>query len=134
MKVAAVQMVSTVAREANLARRATRSCAKPLRQDAELAVLARILLHDGKARHRQARACERPAGAGTVQGFLADAAREFGLWIVGGTLPLETGDETHVFNSSLAYSHPTVPVRRRATTRSICSSSTTAANATTSAA
>jgi nitrilase len=44
------------------------------------------------------------AGTGTVQGFLADAAREFGIWIVGGTLPLETGDETRVFNSSLAYS------------------------------
>jgi hypothetical protein len=44
------------------------------------------------------------AGAGTVQGFLADAAREFGLWIVGGTLPIESTDAEHVRNSSLAFS------------------------------
>jgi predicted amidohydrolase len=60
-----------------------------------------------------------------VQDFLADAAREFGLWIVGGTLPLESTDAEHVFNSS----HRLVAdgrVRWRATTRSTCSASTTA--------
>ncbi|MPN02174.1 Deaminated glutathione amidase [bioreactor metagenome] len=42
-------------------------------------------------------------GNGPVQDFLADAARTLGLWIVGGTLPLRTGDGTRVTNSSLAF-------------------------------
>jgi nitrilase len=41
---------------------------------------------------------------GAIQGFLAQAARQLGLWIVGGTLPLAAGDEAHVRNSCLAFS------------------------------
>ncbi len=43
-------------------------------------------------------------GAGAVQEFLARAARELGLWIVGGTLPLAAGDEARVRNSSMVFS------------------------------
>ncbi len=40
-----------------------------------------------------------------MQGFLADAAREFGLWIVGGTLAASRPTTTSTcFNSSLVYS------------------------------
>jgi predicted amidohydrolase len=70
---------------------------------AELAVLPEYFCMMG-ARDTDKLGLRETAGTGTVQGFLADAAREFGIWIVGGTLPLETGDETRVFNSSLAYS------------------------------
>jgi predicted amidohydrolase len=101
MKVAAIQMVSAIAREANLAR-AHALLGEAAAAGAELAVLPEYFCMMG-ARDTDKLALRETAGAGTVQGFLADAAREFGLWIVGGTLPLETGDETHVFNSSLAY-------------------------------
>jgi nitrilase len=102
MKVAAIQMVSAIAREANLAR-AHGLLAQAAAAGAELAVLPEYFCMMG-ARDTDKLGLRETAGAGTVQGFLADAAREFGLWIVGGTLPLETGDETRVFNSSLAYS------------------------------
>ncbi|MBT2326264.1 carbon-nitrogen hydrolase family protein [Variovorax paradoxus] len=101
MKVAAIQMVSAIAREANLAR-AHALLGEAAAAGAELAVLPEYFCMMG-ARDTDKLALRETADAGTVQGFLADAAREFGLWIVGGTLPLETGDESHVFNSSLAY-------------------------------
>ena len=102
MKVAAIQMVSAITREANLVR-AHALLGQAARDGAELAVLPEYFCMMG-ARDTDKLGLRETAGAGTVQGFLADAAREFGLWIVGGTLPLETGDERHVFNSALAYS------------------------------
>jgi predicted amidohydrolase len=101
MKVAAIQMVSAIAREANLAR-AHALLAEAAEGGAELAVLPEYFCMMG-ARDTDKVALRETAGSGTVQHFLADAAREFGLWIVGGTLPIETEDEQHVFNSSLVY-------------------------------
>ncbi|VTU40056.1 carbon-nitrogen hydrolase family protein [Variovorax sp. PBL-E5] len=101
MKVAAIQMVSAIAREANLAR-AHGLLGEAAAAGAELAVLPEYFCMMG-ARDTDKLDLRETAGAGTVQGFLADAAREFGLWIVGGTLPLESSDRNHVFNSSLAY-------------------------------
>lgn len=102
MKVAAIQMVSAIAREANLAR-AHDLLAQAAEAGAELAVLPEYFCMMG-ARDTDKLGLRETAGAGTVQGFLADAAREFGLWIVGGTLPIESNDAEHVFNSSLAFS------------------------------
>ena len=101
MKVAAIQMVSAIAREANLAR-AHDLLAEAAEAGAELAVLPEYFCMMGR-RDTDKLALRETAGAGTVQSFLADAAREFGLWIVGGTLPIETDDDQHVFNSSLVY-------------------------------
>jgi nitrilase len=101
MKVAAIQMVSTIERTANLAR-AHRLLGEAAAAGAELAVLPEYFCMMG-LRDTDKLDLRETAGAGAVQGFLADAAREFGLWIVGGTLPLESGDRDHVFNSSLAY-------------------------------
>jgi predicted amidohydrolase len=102
MRVAAIQMVSAIAREANLAR-AHDLLAEAAAAGAELAVLPEYFCMMG-ARDTDKLGLRETAGAGTVQGFLADAAREFGLWIVGGTLPIESTDAEHVFNSSLAFS------------------------------
>ncbi|SET38435.1 carbon-nitrogen hydrolase family protein [Variovorax sp. OV084] len=102
MKVAAIQMVSAIAREANLAR-AHDLLAQAAAAGAELAVLPEYFCMMG-ARDTDKLGLRETAGAGAVQGFLADAAREFGLWIVGGTLPIESTDAEHVFNSSLAFS------------------------------
>ena len=102
MRVAAIQMVSAIEREANLAR-AHALLAEAAKAGAELAVLPEYFCMMG-ARDTDKLGLRETAGTGTVQNFLADAAREFGLWIVGGTLPLETDDDNHVFNSSLVYS------------------------------
>ncbi|SCK61962.1 nitrilase [Variovorax sp. HW608] len=110
MKVAAIQMVSAIEREANLAR-AHALLAEAAAEGAELAVLPEYFCMMG-ARDTDKLGLRETAGTGTVQNFLADAAREFGLWIVGGTLPLETEDDNHVFNSSLVYSPDGVCVAR----------------------
>ncbi|MEJ8811999.1 carbon-nitrogen hydrolase family protein [Variovorax ureilyticus] len=102
MRVAAIQMVSSIEREANLAR-AHALLAEAAEAGAELAVLPEYFCMMG-ARDTDKLGLRETAGTGTVQNFLGDAAREFGLWIVGGTLPLETDDDHHVFNSSLVYS------------------------------
>ena len=101
MKVAAIQMVSSIAREANLAR-AHALLDQAAAAGAELAVLPEYFCMMG-ARDTDKLALRETAGAGVVQGFLADAARELGLWIVGGTLPIETDDPAHVYNSSIVY-------------------------------
>lgn len=101
MKVAAIQMVSAITREANLAS-ARALLAEAAEGGAELAVLPEYFCMMG-ARDTDKLGLREATGSGPVQSFLSDAAREFGLWIVGGTLPLETGDDTHVYNSSLVY-------------------------------
>ena len=102
MKVAAIQMVSAIAREANLAR-AHALLAEAAAGGAELAVLPEYFCALG-ARDTDKLALRETDGDGAVQRFLAEAAREFGLWIVGGTLPMDAGDAAHVFNSSTAWS------------------------------
>ena len=102
MKIAAIQMVSALARDANLAR-AHALLAEAAAAGAELAVLPEYFCLMG-ARDTDKLALREPPGAGVVQDFLAAAAREFDLWIVGGTLPLESPeDEAHVFNTSMVF-------------------------------
>ncbi|WP_213957163.1 carbon-nitrogen hydrolase family protein [Variovorax sp. dw_954] len=103
MKVAAIQMVSSVEREANLAR-AHALLGEAAAAGAELAVLPEYFCVMGRRDTDKLVLREQP-GDGPVQRFLADAAREFGLWIVGGTLPLVSPeDDLHVLNTSLAFS------------------------------
>ena len=42
-------------------------------------------------------------GKGPIQQFLADAAREHKIWIIGGSVPLASGDPKKVRNSCLVY-------------------------------
>lgn len=102
MKVAAIQMVSGPDLQANL-RSARALLAEAAAAGAELAVLPEYFCLMG---HRDADklAAREAFGAGPVQDFLAQSARELGLWIAGGTLPLVAGDEAHVRNTSLVYS------------------------------
>ena len=102
MKVAALQMVSQVALQANLdtARRLLEQAA---RAGAELAVLPEYFCAMGR-RDEDKRALRETLGDGPIQHFLARAARELRLWIVGGTLPLAGDDPQRVYNSSLVFS------------------------------
>ena len=102
MKIAALQTVSGADVAANLeSARALLERASQL--GAELAVLPEYFCVMGRRDTDKLPLAERADG-GTVQAFLADAARELGLWIVGGTLPLVAESDAHVRNSSLAYS------------------------------
>ena len=102
MKVAAIQMVSGVSLQANLDS-AQLLLAEAAQAGAQLAVLPEYFCLMGHQDTDKLAARER-FGDGIVQRFLAQMARELGLWIVGGTLPLVAGDDAHVRNASLAVS------------------------------
>lgn len=101
MKVAAIQMVSGVALQANLAS-AARLLAQAAGQGAELAVLPEYFCVMG-LRDTDKLRIQETAGAGVIQEFLAHQARSLGIWIVGGTLPMATSDPARARNCSLAY-------------------------------
>ena len=101
MKIAAIQMVSGPAVQANL------DAAALLLQEAadagaELAVLPEYFCIMG-LRDTDKLKVQETAGHGQVQDFLSHWSRALGLWIVGGTLPLATGNAQRARNSSLAY-------------------------------
>lgn len=110
MKVAVIQMVSGTSVQANLdsARVLLQAAAA---QGAELAVLPEYFCLLGR-RDTDKLAIQETPGEGPIQRFLAGSARELGLWLVGGTLPLalppsgpdESAPVDRVYNSTLVYS------------------------------
>lgn len=101
MKVAALQMVSTPRRDDNLAA-ARALLEQAVQEGVELAVLPEYFCAMG-ARDTDKLALRELPGEGVVQCFLAQAARDLDLWIVGGTLPLACQDPGRVRNTSLVY-------------------------------
>ncbi len=110
MKVAAIQMVSGTQLQSNLdcAHGWLRAAAQ---EGAELALLPEYFCLLGQ-HERDKLAIQEPFGAGPIQRLLGASARELGLWIVAGTLPLSVerdaaqpdGASDHVYNSTLVYS------------------------------
>lgn len=102
MQVAALQMVSGLTLEGNL-----QSARALLEQAAhagcELAVLPEYFCLLGR-KDTDKLALREKAGEGRIQKFLAASARDLGLWVVGGTLPMEAADEAHVRNTTMVYS------------------------------
>jgi nitrilase len=102
MKVAAIQMVSATSVPANLAS-ARALIEEAAQRGAELAVLPEYFCLLGR-QDGDKLAVREADGQGAIQQFLAQAARDCGLWLVGGTLPLVAADDQHVRNSCLAFS------------------------------
>ncbi len=101
MKVAAIQMVSGLTLEGNL------NTARELLEQAalegcELAVLPEYFCLLGR-KDTDKLALRESVGHGRIQQFLSASARDYGLWLVGGTLPLEAADASHVRNTTLVY-------------------------------
>ena len=101
MKVAAIQMVSEISVDHNLAQ-AHRLLDQAAAAGAELAVLPEYFCFMGRNDRDKLLLAETP-GLGTVQDFLSDTARELGLWIVGGTLPMATDDPERAANACMVY-------------------------------
>jgi predicted amidohydrolase len=99
--VAAVQMVSTpdVAENIDTARRLLRAAAAT---GATLVSLPEYWPIMGMSDTDKVDRAEQK-GQGPIQQFMADAAREHGIWLVGGTLPLVSNEAGKVLNSTLVY-------------------------------
>ena len=87
VRVAAIQMVSGLSVDANLAT-AGRLIADAAAGGANLVALPEYFCLMG-GRDTDKLDVREPAGNGPIQRFLADAARRHGVWLVGGTLPVE---------------------------------------------
>ena len=92
MKIAALQMVSTPSVERNLDAAAPARSPRRRARAPSCVVAARVLLHHGPKRPRQARGRRGAPATGRSSAMLAEAAREHGVWLVGGTLPLRSGE------------------------------------------
>ena len=101
MKVAAIQMVSSPDVVENLAR-ARHWLEQAAARGAQLAALPEYFCLMGR-KDEDKLAIAETLGDGPIQQALADAARELGLWIIGGTLPLRTTDPKRVRNSCLVF-------------------------------
>jgi len=101
VRAAVIQMVSGADVDANLAE-AERLIEAAARDGARLASLPEffpVIAEDDRAKL----AIREPFGRGRIQDFLSDAAKRNGLWLIGGTLPIDSGDPDHVYNSCLLF-------------------------------
>ena len=101
IQVAAAQMVSTPdpAENCKTAGRLVREAAAA---GAHLVLLPEYWAVLGGNEHDKVEIAE-PAGDGPLQNFLANLARECGIWLLGGTLPLKSHQSGKVLNSLMAY-------------------------------
>lgn len=112
MKVAALQMVSGARVDANL--QAAHALLRQAAQaGAELAVLPEYFCLLGHHDTDKLAVQETP-GNGPIQDWLSATARELGLWIAGGTLPLacRPRDDARVHNATLVFDPDGQPVAR----------------------
>jgi deaminated glutathione amidase len=101
MKIAALQMVSTpdVARNLEAAAALIAGAAVA---GARLAALPEYFCLMGRRDTDKLAIAEAP-GDGPIQRFLSAQAKQHGLWLIGGTLPLREGDSERVRNSCLVF-------------------------------
>ena len=108
--VAAVQMISSpnVADNIATARRLVREAAA---SGATLVTLPEYWPIMGLSDSDKVAQAEHP-GAGPIQDFMAEAAREHGVWLIGGTMPLVAPDAAKVMNTTLVFDPQGKPVSR----------------------
>ena len=101
MKVAAIQMVSTPERDENLAA-AARLIDEAAAAGARLVSLPEYFCQFGWKETDKFQIAE-AAGRGPIQDLLAAKARQHGIWLAGGSLPLKTPDPAKVTNTALLF-------------------------------
>lgn len=100
-RIAAVQLVSGPEVAANL-EAAGRLLAQAAAAGARLAALPENFYLIGRHESDKVKVRERD-GSGPIQDFLAGTARKHGLWIVGGTAPIETADQDRILSACLVF-------------------------------
>jgi len=101
VRVAAIQMASSPNVHANLAE-AERLIQLAVTAGAKLVALPEYFAIMGQKDTDKVAAREAP-GKGPIQKFLAAQAKKHGIWLVGGSVPLECDDPKKVYNSCLVY-------------------------------
>ena len=108
--VAAVQMISTPSVGENLAT-ARRLVAQAAGDGATLVVLPEYWAIMGLHENDKLAHAEQP-GSGIIQDGMAQMAREHGIWLIGGTLPLASLEAGKVLNTTLVYDPQGQPAGR----------------------
>jgi predicted amidohydrolase len=108
--VAAIQMVSGAALEANLAA-AERLLAAAAAAGARLAALPENFYLIGRHEADKVKLRERD-GKGPIQEFLSATAKKHRLWIVGGTAPIDCGKEDRISSACLVFDEEGARVAR----------------------
>lgn len=108
--VAAVQMVSSPELGDNLAT-AGRLIAEAAGRGARLVALPEYWPIMGRTDQDKVALAEQP-GTGPIQDFLAAQAREHGIWLIGGTLPLVSGEAGRVLNTAMVHDPHGCPAGR----------------------
>jgi nitrilase len=101
MKIAALQMVSTPDVDRNVAT-AARLIAEAASEGAQLLALPEYFCLMGRSDRDKLVIAEVP-GDGPLQRFLAEQARQHGVWLIGGTVPLRCTEPERVRNSCCVY-------------------------------
>ena len=101
MKIAAVQMVSGTDVERNL-ETARRLVGEAARGGAALVALPEYFCLMGRNDRDKLALAEAP-GDGPIQQMLSDTARAHGIWLIGGTLPIRSGDPERVLNANCVH-------------------------------
>ncbi|MDT8363865.1 MAG: carbon-nitrogen hydrolase family protein [Nitrosomonas sp.] len=99
--VAAVQMASGPSVSANL-KEALRLIEEAVSRKAKLVVLPEYFCVMGMKDTDKIAVRESP-GEGMIQQFLSDTAKRFGIWLVGGSVPLVSPVPDKIYNSCLVY-------------------------------
>ena len=100
-KVAAIQMASGPNVSGNLSE-ARRLIAKAVEQGARLVVLPEFFAIMGMNEQDKVKVREQP-GDGPIQSFLSETARQYKIWLVGGSIPLAASSPDKVLNSCLVF-------------------------------
>ncbi len=101
VRVAAIQMASGPNVAANLSE-AERLIEQGVRSGAKLVALPEYFAIMGMKDTDKVAVCE-AEGKGPIQGFLSRMAKRHGIWLVGGSVPLEASTSDKVRNSCLVY-------------------------------
>jgi nitrilase len=99
--VAAVQMISSPSVPDNIAT-ARRLVTQAAQGGAQLVLLPEYWAIMGLNDSDKVKVAE-PLGKGPIQDFMSGLARELGIWLIGGTLPLASDEPEKVINTTLVY-------------------------------
>ena len=100
-KIAAIQMVSAPEVAANL-KSAGALIAAAAQAGARLVALPENFYIIGRHEGDKVRVRE-PDGEGPIQDFLSEVSKKYGVWVVGGTAPIECGEKDRILSACLVF-------------------------------